>query len=200
MRKGLVVSIALAALTVSACRDVVEPPGAAPRGVAVAGSPAALLTSLVAPVERTAALPADVSWSFQIGPAGGVSTDPGTGLTFRVPAGALAENVTITITALAGRPVAYRFDPHGLVFARSATLTQDLRGTTAASPSLLPLLGAYFATEQLELTADGLVAVTETVTAVTNPLALTATFPVRHFSGYILASGRAESDSTGGAY
>lgn len=200
MRHGFVVSFALAALMGTACRDAVDPPVAARRGLATAGSPAARLTSLVAPVERDTPLAADVSWSFEVGPAGGATTHPGTGLTFRVPAEALAEDVTITITALAGRPVAYRFDPHGLVFARSATLTQDLRGTTAAVPSVLPLIGAYFATEQLELTADGLVAVTETVTAVTNPLALTATFPVRHFSGYILASGRAESDSTDGAY
>jgi len=88
--------------------------------------------------------------------------------------------------------VAYRFEPHGLVFARKVTLTQNLRGTTADGllSSLVPLSGAYFATDDLELDADGLANVTEIIPATLSLLTRKASFPIEHFSGYILASGR----------
>lgn len=195
MRKTFVLSIAVAVFAV-ACHDAVQPNGAAEQTLERGGAPAMLLNTLIAPVQRSTPLPEDVTWSFVAGPDGGATTNAATGLTFVVPAGAVAEDVTITVTALAGDAVAYRFQPHGVVFARSATFTQDLRLTTANVVSGLTLSGAYFATDALEFSPTGLVSVTETIGAVVNPLTRTATFPVRHFSGYILASGRAESDST----
>lgn len=165
----------------------------------VAESEAALLSGLLSdatsllipPVDRTTPLAEDISWSFTVGPAGAVSSNSGTGLTIAVPANAVSSSITITVTALAGAPVAYRFEPHGLVFARKVTLTQDLRGTTAENLlSSTVLSGAYFATDELELDADGLANVTEIIPASINLLTHTASFPIEHFSGYIYASGR----------
>jgi len=103
-----------------------------------------------------------------------------------VPAGALATTETITVTALAGSAVAYGFSPH-LEFARDVRLTQVLTGTNAGSGLLT---GAHFDGDVLQLTSDGLAAVTEIVPTVPNPLTATVRFDVSHFSGWIVASGR----------
>lgn len=196
MRKALAV-LSLGAVSVLgvACHDVVQP---AANTFDRAGNPSALLSLLIAPVQRATPLAQDVTWSFTAGPNGGFSSDASTGLTVSIPSGALPDDVTITVTALAGSNVAYRFEPHGLLFSRSAYLTQDLTKTTANLLSGLTLSGAYFATDTLEISASGLALVTEVLSAVTNPLTLTATFPIQHFSGYILASGRTDSTSTDG--
>lgn len=160
------------------------------------GATGTLTNLLIAPVTRDAPLASDISWSFTVGPAGGSSGNSTAGLAIWVPAGALSSTQTITVTALAGSPVAYKFEPHGLVFSRKVALTQNLRGTSAALLSL-PLSGAYFATDELELTDDGLAKVTEIIAALANPWTRTATFPIQHFSGYILASGRSSSEEAG---
>ena len=160
-----------------------------------------LSTLLVAPVTRNTPLADDVTWSFTAGPAGAVSTNPGVGLTIVVPPLALSRTLTITVTALEGSALAYKFEPHGLVFSRKLTLTQDLRGTSAGGLlggllSTTSLSAAYFATDRLETTGDGLAKVTEILPALTSVLTKTVSFGVEHFSGYIVASGRgADADS-----
>lgn len=196
MRKALaVLSLGAVSVLAVACHDLVQPTA---NTLDRAGNSSALLSLLIAPVQRATPLAQDVTWSFTAGPNGGFSSDAATGLTVSIPSGALADNVTITVTALAGSNVAYRFEPHGLQFSRSAHLTQDLTRTTANLVSGVTLSGAYFATDTLETSADGLALVTEVLSAVTNPLTRTATFPIQHFSGYILASGRTDSTSTDG--
>jgi len=102
-------------------------------------------------------------------------------------AGALAADQQITVTALAGAPVAYSFSPH-LTFAQPAVLTQTLQGTSAAS--LLSILsGAHFAGESLQLSASGLARVDEIVPTIVNSLTQTVSFTVGHFSGWIIATG-----------
>ena len=153
-------------------------------------------------IHRSTALATDVSWSFVAGPLGAVSLNPDVGLTVSVPAGALSTTQTITVTALAGSEVAYRFEPH-LSFDRAVTLTQDLTSTDAATLSVL--LGAHFDGDHLEL-INGLAVVTETVPAVVSLLQHSASFDLAHFSGWIVASGRDDDgDSTvtslpGGSY
>ncbi|HEU4996257.1 MAG TPA: hypothetical protein VFT29_15680 [Gemmatimonadaceae bacterium] len=148
---------------------------------------------LVPPVNRTTPLADDVTWSFVAGPGGAVSSNAAVGLTISIPAGALSSTQTITVTALEGSPVAYKFEPHGLVFAKDVKLTQNLRGTTAGGLLSLPLIsGAYFATDRLEL-QNGLAVVTEILPAVSDLLTKTVTFPIKHFSGYIAASGRGDA-------
>ena len=152
-----------------------------------------LVDALLPPVKRNTPLASDVSWSFWAGPYGAASSNSAVGLTIVVPRGALSSTQRITVTALAGSAVAYKFEPHGLVFSRDVYLTQNLRGTSAGGLLSIPLLsGAYFATDRLELNDDGLALVTEVVPALTSLLTKTATFPIGHFSGYILASGRAK--------
>ena len=164
-----------------------------------------LTNLLVPPVKRTTPLANDVSWSFTVGPAGAVSNRSDVGLLIVVPVGALSTTKTITVTALKGSPVAYKFEPHGLAFSKKVYLTQDLRGTTAGGllggltglvGGLLgsSLQGAYFATDRLEMSGD-LAKVTELLPALLSTLTNTVTFGIGHFSGYIVASGR-----SGGGY
>lgn len=148
-------------------------------------------SSLVAPLSRTTALSEPVSWSFTVDSSGATSTNSATGLTITVPRGAVSDNVTITVTALAGSAVAYRFEPHGLTFARKVHLTQSLAGTNVGLLSGLLLQGAHFEGDAPVL-IDGLALVTETVNASIDVLANSTTFPIQHFSGWIVASGRSE--------
>lgn len=149
---------------------------------------------LIPPVERNTALAEDITWSFTVDEDGAVSSNSTAGLLMVVPPNAVSSPTTITVTALAGKPVAYRFEPHGLQFNRRVYLTQNLRGTSAGGLLSLPVLsGAYFATDELELSSSGLATVTEIIPAFTSLWTRTATFPIEHFSGYILASGRGSS-------
>lgn len=200
---AVLAGLTLALAGFSACADTTGPANGA-RGVRSYTRPPGLLEStvssvgstLVAPLDRTTPLPEPISWSFTVGVDGGSSTNAASGLTIAVPDGALADTVTITVTALAGSAVAYRFEPHGLTFARGVTLTQSLAGTNAALGTDLLLQGAHFPGDEPE-TTDGLVLVTETVNASINLLAKTASFPIRHFSGWIVATGRSSEDEGG---
>jgi len=196
MRTGLRVAVgasAVALILSAACSDSSSPTSprlASSTASGLLGGLTNTLTSLlVQPVQRTTPLPSDVTWSFVAGPGGATSTNSAVGLTVSIPPGALGSSKTITVTALAGSPIAYKFEPHGLVFAKKAYLTQSLVGTSAGLLNLT-LSGAYFATDNLELNAAGLASVTEIISALTNPFTRTVTFGVQHFSGYIVASGR----------
>lgn len=137
-----------------------------------------------------------------VGAAGGTISLPGTGLQLQVPAGALTANVTFTITALAGKVVAYDFQPHGAVFNVPLTFVQDL-GTTAyrgvkLPPNFVPAWqGGYFADSLSINETTGVTAVTEFIAAAAD-LTVSSTrhaqvsFLIRHFSGYIISVGRDE--------
>jgi hypothetical protein len=150
-----------------------------------------LTSLLVPPLNRTTPLANDVVWSFTAGPGGAVSSNASVGLKIVVPSGALSTTQTITVTALAGAPVAYKFEPH-LEFSRKVYLTQNLSGTTAGLLSAYS--GAHFATDRLELTPEGLAVVTEIVPSLTSLLTRTTTFGVTHFSGWIVAGRSADGE------
>jgi hypothetical protein len=151
---------------------------------------------LVPPVERSTSLAYDVTWSFYAGPNGATSSNSTVGLSITVPQGALSSYQRITVTALKGSAVAYRFQPHGLVFAKPIIMTQNLRGTSA--DGIMPALSAgYFASDRVEFTADGSAKVSELLNAVAIPGTSKVAFPVKHFSGYIVASGRASDLAEG---
>jgi hypothetical protein len=109
---------------------------------------------------------------------------PGTGLTVVVPPLALSSKQIITVTALAGSDVAYEFAPHGLKFPVPLVATQKLNSTDAGSGLIDPklLFVGYFS----DATKDNLVSELLNVSI----SAGTAVFPIWHFSGYIVASGR----------
>ena len=155
-------------------------------GGLIGGVTSALTDLLFPPVKRTTPLAQDVVWSFNAGPGGASSYNSAVGLKITIPSGALASDVKITVTALAGSPIAYRFEPH-LEFAKPVTLTQSLKGTNASLLSVMS--GAHFDGDYPDYTTDGLVKVVEAVLSVNNLLSNTTSFKVSHFSGWILVSG-----------
>jgi hypothetical protein len=135
-----------------------------------------------------------------IGSKGG-SVDFGeTGLHLEVPRGAVAADTRFTVTALPGSVVAYDFEPHGSVFAVPLVFSQDL-GPTNFGHVKLPLgfntnmEGAYFSSEDLIDQTTGLAVVQEVIPA---EMGITFTgksisFPIHHFSGYLISTGRSGS-------
>lgn len=180
----------VAALGCSDSRSPMSPEAVEPQAALLSG----LTSLLIAPVERNEALATDVTWSFTVGALGGTSSNAATGLAIVVPAYAVTSPTTITVKALAGKAIAYEFQPHGLEFRKQVTLSQNIRGTTLDGllASLVPVSGAYFNTSGLQL-EGGLAVVTEVIPASLNLLSRRASFPIEHFSGYILASGRSSS-------
>ena len=158
--------------------------------VAVASKPSPALLGLlpVRGVTRNASLQQDISVSAVIGKAGGTLSIPEAGLTLVVPPGAVASNTKFTATALAGRMVAYEFEPHGTNFAVPLKFSQDLRKVSLLGALTSPLMdGAYF-TDEGKLNQDlGLAVVTELLPATVDLLRWRVSFPVTHFSGYLVS-------------
>jgi len=179
----------LAALLVAVggCAESVAPESSA---VSAPEAPRALLGQLLVDVlQRGAPLARDYTAAATIGEAGGTIRIPEAGFSITFPAGAVHEPVEIRATALAGRNVAYRFEPHGLVFDREPVITQDLRLTQAVTRLLgLQLEGGYFTDESL--LAGGTGVVLETRPAQLDLLRMRMSFGIQHFSGYLASSGR----------
>ncbi|HEX2719241.1 MAG TPA: hypothetical protein VHM67_16360 [Gemmatimonadaceae bacterium] len=200
------------ALLLAGCRDAglapaPQPPAQATTGYASApdpGQPSALVGELigglpalgpllapdtVAVLQRDVALPAPITVTQIIGSEGGRVVVPGAGLTVDFPAGALAAPTPITVTALAGRAVAYEFGPHGITFAKPVTLTQDLEPTvvTRWTAQWIRLKGGYFKS-QTDLISRLLRAIVqELIPANTDADDMVVRFDIRHFSGYLVA-------------
>ena len=139
-------------------------------------------------VTRSAPLAADISVSAVIGKTGGTITIPEAGLTLVVPPNAVESDVKFTATALAGRAVAYDFQPHGTKFAVPLTFQQDLRKTSLFGTLTAPVLnGAYFADKQQINRQSGLGLVNEVIPATVDVLRSRVGFPIEHFSGYLVS-------------
>lgn len=145
----------------------------------------------VKPLERTNHLDGDVTWAFDVGPQGTVVTNSATGLTISIPKGALALDTRITVTAMRGAHLAYRFAPHGLQFALPVELRMPLDGVRLKrDPFNYPyLVGGYFASDSL--TVDPITGVTRVAELL--PLSIDSKtkairLEIRHFSGYTVAS------------
>ena len=164
---------------------------AAPVGPAAApdSANAALLGLLpVRGVTRTMPLAQDITVSAVIGSNGGTLTIPEAGLTLVVPAGAVSSDVTFTATALAGKIVAYDFEPHGTKFAVPLQFNQDLRKTNLlATVTTSRIDGAYFDDKSRLNQASGTAFVSEVRSATVNLLQFRASFPIDHFSGYLIS-------------
>jgi hypothetical protein len=189
------------ALVISACSDAVVTAPVAPVASEQTSSNLLGLGELlglttVSPITRSTPLANDVSWSFTVGSGGATSSNSAVGLTISVPAGAVSSPTVITVTALKGSAVAYNFAPHGLQFSRSVMLSQKLQGTSVGSQLLPSLRGGYFANDD-DLLDNGLALVSEVLTGLTNPLTKTFSFPIEHFSGYLVASGRSGRSAEG---
>lgn len=152
-------------------------------------------------VTRNTALSTDISVTQTIGSAGGVISMPAAGLTVTFSAGAVSAPTAITVTAFAGNKVAYGFEPHGIQFSAPVVVTQNMLLTSIANNSyaLSQVQAGYFPDGKSDLLSDGTALVNEllpvklvigTVTGLINSLlgvkVETASFVIRHFSGYLL--------------
>lgn len=113
------------------------------------------------------------------------------GLRVEVPAGALPrDTMTITVTPQLGRMIAYDFQPHGTQFRKPLVFRQNLTATSWDAPFFVGTLsGGYFkANTQLNPLRN-----TALLDEVIGALVIgpNVTFPVHHFSGYMVSSGRA---------
>lgn len=139
-------------------------------------------------VTRAQPLANDITVTAVIGKAGGKIAIPEAGLTLVVPANAVEANTTFKATAIAGNLVAYEFEPHGTTFAVPLQFTQDLRKTSLLGALTTPLMdGAYFTDRSKLLPTTGIAFVSELRPVVVNLLKSQASFPIDHFSGYLIS-------------
>lgn len=143
-------------------------------------------------VQRFEALRAPVVVEATIGADGGELTIPAAGVTLTVPSGALREATKITMTARAGRQLAYDFQPHGLVFATPLILSQQLRGTSASLLEAPFFKLGYYEDPSLLGETTGWVSQTFAGTVHLRGWSFTANVP--HFSGYLIGVGRTDSE------
>jgi len=187
-----VITSAITAIAISGCAaDATAPstPAQAPSG------PSQSLLGLlrepvtVTPLLRNTPLPADVSASTLVGTLGGSISIPSAGLNIVIPPLAVAPGTRISVRALAGSNVAYEFEPHGIRFNVPLVATQNLRGTQAQSGGLinpLSLFAGYFPD------ATQPTSISELLNVNVSLLSQTSVFSIWHFSGYIIATGRAQ--------
>lgn len=181
-----ILSMALVVVSMGSCADRPSPvePTTTSEGLVsdLLGPPLSPMTVLT----RTVPLSRDITASAVIGRSGGVIEIPEAGLRFEVPRRALRRDTEIRITAPAGNLVGYHFEPHGLEFARSARVTQSLRGTAAENaPELLSSMqAAYFQGELLPV-IDPLEVLS--LEFILRGRRADAVFGIDHFSGYVIA-------------
>ena len=157
----------------------------------------------VVALSRATYLDKDVSASGTIGPEGGTIEIGAAGVKIIIPPGALSTARRIRMTAKSGWNVAYTFHPHGIVFNAPVTIEQSLDYTAAGAADLGTLQAGYFWRGLDDVYVDegkSLAKVSELRRAIvdssTDPRI--ARFFIYHFSGYIMSSGFAPTDSGGG--
>jgi len=196
-RRGHVVafvSLAATALMIlaTACGDAPTSPEASMSAAPTSSSHS--LTSTISSTAVTGLLwtksVSQATSSAVIGPSGGGVSIPN-GVKLIVPKGAVTSNVTFSVTRVPGIIVAYDFQPHGMTFAQPLTIQQPTLGTNLFKlDPATSVQGAYF------LGTSALNQITGTATvAEFEPTFISAdkawiTFTVKHFSGYMLATGR----------
>jgi hypothetical protein len=188
-----VLTFTVLAATLAACGDgaSITAPGGPASSLKDDSAPDAAMavlpapTTALRPVIRTVPI-GDLYVTKDIGPLGGTITLASAGLTVMVPRGAVATNTTFQVHALAGTAVAYEFEPHGTRFPVPLIVRQSLQGTT--TPLALPSFEAGYFADKSQIVSSTLANVTEEIPAI-GGLGF-VTFPVWHFSGYLVSSGR----------
>jgi hypothetical protein len=133
-----------------------------------------------------------------IGREGGTIEMPQTGLTLVVPRGAVDHDLTFTITTVPGDMLAYDFGPHGTQFNKPLRIIQRLELTGWAAVGRPGRIEAGYFPSPSDVDAEsGEVRVESFLPVVVDPQMETASFRVKHFSGYMLSTGR--RNSTGSA-
>ena len=151
-------------------------------------------------LSRGSVLAEPVTVSAVIGSEGGTIEMPQTGLTVVVPRGAVEEELTFTITTVPGDMLAYEFGPHGTEFRKPLRMTQrlDLTGWASVGRPGRMEAGYFESAEDLDV-EEGEIRVKSFLPVIVDPGMQTARFKVKHFSGYMLSTGRRNSQgNTGG--
>lgn len=188
MLKHLRVVALVAVATLAACSDSTQP-----SNLITTGGPSLNLSDppvVIDVLQRSEPLLHNFAAAALIGRNGGVIRLPEAGFTMTFPANSVRFPTLITVVAVPGTPVAYLFEPHGLVFQKPPTITQDLRGTEAFGNSAIirDLEGAYFPEPEL---LDGLTAIIgETRPTTVDINGWKMRFDVQHFSGYTASARR----------
>jgi hypothetical protein len=152
-------------------------------------------------VTRNVPLATAETGSRTVGLLGGTITLPVSGLTVVVPPFAVTQSTVITVTAVPGQLLAYEFQPHGQQFMVPLIVRQNLTGTSAYQGGVLPsvLYAGYFANvldlDQLAGTAM----ITELLGTSISVWNTSVSFPVFHFSGWLIGTGESGSGEEGGA-
>jgi hypothetical protein len=192
---GTAVAAGLTALTV-ACADAPTSPAAAPNASAAPARATATTSGStlvgVTMLQRTTALPAAITRSITLTGVGGVLQIPEAGLTVTIPRGAVGDTtVRITATALAGKSVAYEFQPHGAKFLTQLKVLQDLNGTSwAGNTGTMQVAAGYFADPAQLYPATNTALINEFLPVSVDLQGANLRVDVRHFSGYMMSSGR----------
>jgi hypothetical protein len=143
-------------------------------------------------MNRLTALWQDQTVSAVIGHDGGALQLPDAGVWLYIPKGAVKNNTTFSVTAVAGSMVAYEFEPHGMTFESPLYIVQMITNTGAetSDPNLYNFEGGHFGSRADLDTTAAVGIVNETLPTYVDPKGRWIAFPVTHFSGYLLASGR----------
>jgi hypothetical protein len=187
--------LAVASLfAVTSCDSATAP---APTPVDNSSASKLLITpTTVQVVTRNTPLAAPITASATVGLLGAQINMPSVGLKVVIPPLAVKAGTKITVKAVAGNQIAYEFQPHGIRFLVPLIVTQNLSNTSAANSggllnSLLSggIFAGYFRSAS-DLNQDaGTALVSELLGVALNLSTKTATFPVFHFSGYLVAMG-----------
>ena len=198
-RLGLV---AAAVSLMSACsgEPTTAPVAPAARLAAPSAAPSASLSvldllnlNLVGGVQRKVPLANAITVTQTIGSAGGTLSIPAAGVTVNVPAGAVSGPTVFKMTARAGSLMAYDFEPHGTVFAKPLTFTQDLHVTNASLLTAPFIQLGYYSDPSLLTAVGGLVS--ELTNGTLSLLTWKFSAPIKHFSGYMMSCGRVGADA-----
>ena len=122
--------------------------------------------------------------------AGGSLAVPDLDVTLTVPKGAIPrDTMTITMTVIPGKIIAYDFEPHGTKFLKALTLSVNVKATKHELKKT-PLFGGYFKSNAQVDAAKGQVGIDEVLSATLrgNTLLLN----LWHFSGYMVSTGFAD--------
>ena len=194
MKRTLLATLAtlLVGGVVSACSDASRSP-VAPREPA---APNALLglnlggtTQQVYGALWKTPLTQNLHASATIGALGGTLRLPSTGLTVVVPPGAVLTNTTFGVTALAGRIVAYDFQPAGTRFLVPLVVTQNSAPVNMTPPliGLKLMRPGYFKSATDLNQSAGTATVSELLPGITIDLLGNINYVIPHFSGYIVS-------------
>ena len=188
MRPHALRALGAAALfaAVGGCSDPVTSSALRTPGDPAHGLVSGILTSVV---QRLVPLRQNYVASATIGTGGGTIRIPEAGFVITFPAGAVSAPVAVRATALAGSNVAYRLEPHGLVFQKEPTIAQELSLTGVVNQLLTVQLEGGYVPDESTLTG-GTAVVTETRPATLDLLRLRTTFTIRHFSAYAVTQRR----------